>query len=223
MIEPHGGGLVEIERKETFADENDRYRKIPIATRNIFDCEMIANGGFSPLKGFMTKDEAQSVIENVCLSNGTIWSIPILLPINKQDFDTIALGEKILLTDQKGNIVALMKVEDKFELDLENYCKKIYKTTSPDHPGVKTFFENGNRFVGGEILAVVNDINVKGIANKYILTPKIVRREIEKRDWKSVVAFQTRNPIHRAHEYIIKSALEPMDGVLIHPLVGRQK
>ena len=227
MINPHGGKLVNKiateEEKEQLLEKIKSLTKIVIPDRYVSDCEMIANGGFSPLEGFMCKEDAENVINNLHLKNGLIWSIPIVLPIPQEIFDSLKIGDEVALFDKNDRPIALMVIEDKFNLDLENYCKNVFKTTDIEHPGVKVVKNAGNNFIGGEIVRLINRPLREGIDEKYYLDPSEVREIIKNKGWKRVVAFQTRNPIHRAHEYIIKVALEPMDGVMIHPLVGETK
>ncbi len=227
MLTPHGGKLVNKiateEEKKQLEEKAKNLTKIVIKDRYVSDCEMIANGGFSPLEGFMCKEDAENVINNLHLKNGLLWSIPVVLPILDEVFNNLKIGDEVALYDKNNRLIAIMVVEDKFNLDLENYCKNVFKTTDIEHPGVKVVKEAGNNFIGGEIVRLVNRPVREGIDEKYYLDPAEVRKIIEKKGWKRVVAFQTRNPIHRAHEYIIKVALEPMDGVMIHPLVGETK
>ena len=227
MINPHGGKLVNKiateEEKEQLLEKIKSLTKIVIPDRYVSDCEMIANGGFSPLEGFMCKEDAENVINNLHLKNGLIWSIPIVLPIPQEIFDSLKIGDEVALFDKNDRPIALMVIEDKFNLDLENYCKNVFKTTDIEHPGVKVVKNAGNNFIGGEIVRLINRPLREGIDERYYLDPSEVREIIKNKGWKRVVAFQTRNPIHRAHEYIIKVALEPMDGVMIHPLVGETK
>ena len=227
MLTPHGGKLVNKiateEEKKQLEEKAKNLTKIVIKDRYVSDCEMIANGGFSPLEGFMCKEDAENVINNLHLKNGLLWSIPVVLPILDEVFNNLKIGDEVALYDKNNRLIAIMVVEDKFNLDLENYCKNVFKTTDIEHPGVKVVKEAGNNFIGGEIVRLVNRPVREGIDEKYYLDPTEVREIIKKKGWKRVVAFQTRNPIHRAHEYIIKVALEPMDGVMIHPLVGETK
>ena len=224
MIEPHGGKLInkcaEGKEREQLLEKAKGLLHIEVPFRYLSDCEMIAIGGYSPLKGFMPKDEVMSVLENVSLTDGTVWSIPIVLPVSSRIASDIAVGDEIVLSE--GNRpIALLKVEEKYSLDKEYYCQKVYKTVDINHPGVKWFMESGDVFLAGEITLLNRP--KREVDERYYLDPKDVRAEFKKRGWKTIVAFQTRNPIHRAHEYLIKCALEAMDGALIHPLVGETK
>jgi sulfate adenylyltransferase len=227
MVNPHGGKLVSKiapEAEKPGLEEKARgLFKLKISDRYVSDCEMIAIGGFSPLEGFMTKTEAESVINNLQMPDGTLWSIPVVLPVSEEIAAGINLIDEIALFDKNDRLIAVMLVKDKFSLDLNNYSEKIYKAADADHPGVKVLHESGNFFIGGEILRLINRPLRESIAEKYFRDPAEIREIIKNRGWKKVVAFQTRNPIHRAHEYLIKCALESVDGVLIHPLVGETK
>ncbi|MFN8576285.1 MAG: sulfate adenylyltransferase [Candidatus Sericytochromatia bacterium] len=223
MIKPHGNNLVNRLADDNILEEikNLELFKIEISNRTASDCEMIATGAFSPLDGFMNKENALSVIENICLKNGLVWSIPILLPINKNDFEKIEINNYIGLY-HKNILIAYMQIEEKFNLDLEHYCINVFKTNDESHSGVKTILSNGNSFVSGKI-TLINRPLKENIDSKYFLDPIYTRKIIEEKGLKKVVAFQTRNPIHRAHEYLIKSVIEQSDCVWIHPLVGDTK
>ena len=226
MIKPHGGTLInriaQGKEKEELIKQAQKFYKINIQDRFISDCEMIAIGGFSPLTGFMDKDTAISVIEKMELPGGIIWSIPILLPISKSEHSKIKNGDKAILLDKHDRFIAIIEVNEKFTLDLENYCQKVFKTTEIAHPGVKAVKEAGNYFIAGDIKLINRPLREK-IDKDYFKDPLQTRKEFKERGWNSIVAFQTRNPIHRAHEYLIKCALENTDGALIHPLVGETK
>ncbi|WP_457680814.1 sulfate adenylyltransferase, partial [Thermovibrio sp.] len=227
MIDPHGGELVDriasLKEREELLKKAETLPKLVMGRRYVGHCEMIAIGGYSPLKGFMGRDEALSVIRDVHLPNGLLWSIPILLPVPEESWSSLKLGDEVAIYDEANRPIAIVVVEDKFTLDLDYYCENVFKTTDENHPGVAFVKSAGNYFIGGELLRLLNRPLREGIDEKYYQDPKEVREEIGRRGWKRVVAFQTRNPIHRAHEYIIKCALETMDGALIHPLVGETK
>ena len=226
MIKPHGGTLInriaQGKEKEELIKQAQKFYKINIQDRYVSDCEMIAIGGFSPLTGFMDKDTAILVIEKMELPGGVIWSIPILLPISKTNHSKIKNGDKVILQDKYDRIIAIIEVSEKFTLDLENYCQKVFKTTEIAHPGVKAVKEAGNYFIAGDMKLINRPLREK-IDKNYFKDPLQTRKEFKEKGWNSIVAFQTRNPIHRAHEYLIKCALEITDGALIHPLVGETK
>jgi sulfate adenylyltransferase len=227
MISPHGNKLINKlaseNEKKALEDKAEKLTRIDIAYRNSTDCEMIANGVFSPLEGFMNRKDAESVINKMELANGTIWSVPIVLPVSLEISDKLNPDQEVALYDEENTLIAIMRVEDKFTLDLEKYCQNIFKTTETQHPGVKVVKEAGNNYIGGEIIKLINRPQRENIDLEYYRDPALIRKMFEEKGWKTIVAFQTRNPIHRAHEYIIKTAMEPFDGALIHPLVGETK
>ncbi len=224
MITPHGGVLInriaEGASRTELENKAKSLYKLQVEDRYTSDLLMIAIGGFSPLKGFMGKVDAEAVINKMELSNGLVWSIPILLPV--KDSNAITVGQEIALTDSNNTVIAVMNVSEKFDLDLDNYTTKVYKTNDPAHPGVKAVLDGGNHFIAGDIELLNRPVG-ENVQEQYKLDPAMSRAEFEKRGWKTIVAFQTRNPIHRAHEYLLKCALESVDGLFIHPLVGETK
>lgn len=215
MIAPHGGKLVE---RFAFDKDVSGLPSITVEDRYLNDCEMIAVGAFSPLTGFMNKEDAESVIETMHLSNGILFPVPVLLPVDNFEH----LHSEVALKDSDGRVIAVLTVGETFTLDKKNYVKKVYGTDDMNHPGVATVFNESDTYVSGEIELIAypqrDDIN-----SDYYVLPSRMRELFKERNWKTVVAFQTRNPIHRAHEYIQKSALEFVDGLLVHPLVGATK
>jgi sulfate adenylyltransferase len=226
MNQPHGGKLInkiaEGARKDELEAKAEDLFQLTVEDRYAADVEMIAIGAFSPLEGFMGKADSESVIEKMELTNGLAWGIPILLPAGDK-FDALKAGEEIALLDKAGRVLAIMAVDEKFELDLPNLFQKCFKTTEEKHPGVAAIARGGNKFIGGQLEMVNRPSRKEDIKEKYFLDPSETRAEFERRNWKTIVAFQTRNPIHRAHEYLIKCAQEIVDGALIHPLVGETK
>jgi sulfate adenylyltransferase len=226
MNQPHGGKLVnkiaEGARKEELEAKAKDLFQLTIEDRYGADVEMIAIGAFSPLEGFMGKADSESAIENMKLTNGLAWGIPILLPAGDK-YDELKEGEEIALLNKEGDVLAVMTVNEKFELDLANLCQKCFKATDDKHPGVAAILRGGNKFISGPLEMVNRPIRKEDIKEEYFLDPSETRAEFQKRNWKTIVAFQTRNPIHRAHEYLIKCAQEIVDGALIHPIVGETK
>ena len=228
MISFHGGKYVyqvlEGEEREKILNNIKNFLSLEISKRKACDIELICNGAFSPLDHFMNKDEIMDVAFNLNL-NGILWSIPIMLPVNKDIFEKAQEKDKIILKHENVPL-ALLEIEDKFTLnenEKEKIAEAVYKTTSLDHPGVKEFMSESSYYLSGKVYLLNRPKREKGIKDFYYLDPKNTRREFEKRGWKRIVAFQTRNPIHRAHEYITKCALEIVDGLFIHPLVGHTK
>jgi len=228
LISFHGGKYVyqvlEGEEREKILNNIKNFLSLEISKRKACDIELICNGAFSPLDHFMNKDEIMDVAFNLNL-NGILWSIPIMLPVNKDIFEKAQEKDKIILKHENVPL-ALLEIEDKFTLnenEKEKIAEAVYKTTSLDHPGVKEFMSESSYYLSGKVYLLNRPKREKGIKDFYYLDPKDTRREFEKRGWKRIVAFQTRNPIHRAHEYITKCALEIVDGLFIHPLVGHTK
>ncbi len=203
MIPAYGGELI-----ISFSPDKKSYAntlpKIIVDKQYINDCEMIGTGAFSPVNGFMNKKEALSVINNMRLPSGELWSIPILLPVKNHQ---LSIGEEVAICESNNKPVAIMLINEIFSLDLSLYAQQVFRTNSLDHPGVKTIFNDGSVFAAGKIVLVDRPKREQDINLKYYKDPIHVRDEIASRGWNSIVAFQTRNPIHRAHEYIMKVAL----------------
>ncbi len=227
MNQPHGGVLVNRiatgARKTELENKAKSLFQLVVEDRYGADVEMIANGAFSPLTGFMNKADAEGTIEKMTLSNGLLWGIPILLPSGDQHDNVIVGNEIAVIEKSSGNVLAIMTVEEKFELDIINLSQKCFKATDDKHPGVAAILRGGNKFISGPLEMVNRPTRHDQIDNKYFMDPADTRAEFANRKWKTIVAFQTRNPIHRAHEYLIKCAQETVDGCLIHPIVGETK
>lgn len=225
MIKPHGGKLINRYLSETEAEkykaQSDKMKSIILDERELSDVELIANGAMSPLEGFMCRDDYNNVIESMTLSNGVVWSIPVTLQMKEENSKKYNTGDIAVLKNKNGEFAGIFEIEDKFERDKEKEALSIYQTLDTNHPGVSYLHKKGDIILGGKIKAVKK--NKKDVFSRYRLDPIKVRDEFEKKGWKEVVAFQTRNPIHRAHEYLQKTALELVDGLLIHPLVGFTK
>lgn len=225
MIKPHGGELINryvTDDKRTDLEEKAKsLPKIILDDKNISDLEMIASGAMSPLKGFMVQRDYRSVVESMHLSNGVAWSIPITLAVNQNHRDKFKNSNEIALLDELDNVLAILNVEDVYTYDKEREAEKIFLTRDENHPGVNYVHHQGKFLVGGEI-TMLNKPKHENFLN-YRLEPQQTRKVFQEKGWETVVAFQTRNPIHRAHEYLQKCALEIVDGLLIHPLVGRTK
>jgi sulfate adenylyltransferase len=221
---PHGGTLVNRRAPEDERDERkqraEKLRKVALGPRTLSDLEMISTGVFSPLTGFMVREDYASVVETMRLSNGLVWSMPIVLSVNGDEVGSV--GEEIALTGGDGQVVATMLVEDGYSYDKEREAREVYRTTDHDHPGVANLHRQGEVLLGGEVTLLVDEPNPRPFP-AYYYEPHQLRRIFSQKGWRRVVGFQTRNPVHRAHEYIQKSALETVDGLLLNPLVGETK
>ncbi len=225
MIAPHGGQLINryvpADQRQAWEEKARSLPVIQLDDKNVSDLEMIASGAMSPLTGFMTRNDYQSVVENMRLANGLVWSIPITLAINAEQRQAIQNSDQVALKAPNGQILAVMEVEDVFEYDKQKEAANVFRTTDEAHPGVAYVYQQGDYLIGGTIHMIHPPQHDD--FKEFRLEPAQTRQAFEERGWNTVVAFQTRNPIHRAHEYLQKCALEIVDGLLIHPLVGRTK
>ncbi len=222
-IAPYGGHLVDRTLSgDEAADARaraDALPRVPLSPVALSDLYLIAVGGFSPLTGFMGSGDYERVLDEMTLAGGLPWSIPVTLPVH--DVAGFGPGDEIALVAPDGDVAALMRVEEVFGWDREREARAVYGTTDRDHPGVARLDQRGDHLVAGPI-EYVYARDITGFPDRN-LTPAATRAEFERRGWNTVVAFQTRNPVHRAHEYLQKSALEMVDGLLLHPLVGDTK
>ncbi|MBY7143172.1 sulfate adenylyltransferase [Virgibacillus sp. NKC19-3] len=218
MNKPHGGLLINsVDTTYKVNMKNETVHLDPIA---LSDLELLAIGAYSPLTGFMGKADYQSVVNNITLKNGLPWSIPITLPIDNKKANFIDIGDTINLV-QDHTVYGVMTVHEMYTPDKNEEAKQVYQTTDPNHPGVKKLLERPNIYLGGPITLV--HYPQKLSFQKYNLKPAETRNMFRQLGWETIVGFQTRNPVHRAHEYIQKAALETVDGLLLHPLVGETK
>lgn len=224
LIAPHGGELViNLASEDERTVLQERAKELPqivVGSRQLADLEMLANGAYSPLGGFMTREDYLSVVNDMHLSNGLPWSIPITLAVTSEQAKTIAPGSQVALVDSEGALQAVMTVEEKFSYDKQLEARKVYRTEEEAHPGVKVVYQQGDILLGGPVRVVALQ---RQIFAEYRYTPTQSRALFAEKGWKRVVGFQTRNPVHRAHEYIQKCALETVDGLYLHPLVGDTK
>jgi sulfate adenylyltransferase len=224
LIKPHGGILVNRElderQREEWIETSARLPKLELSVRVVSDLELIANGGFSPLEGFLGEADYESVLTKMRLANGLPWSIPVTLPVANEDAKKIHIGGDVALS-HNAQLLAILHVSDKFTYDKKREAELVYRTTDEAHPGVRVLYQQENWLIGGRI-SLINR-SKDATFPSYRKDPTQTRALFEERKWRRVVAFQTRNPVHRAHEYIQKCALEIADGLLLHPLVGETK
>ena len=224
-IPAHGGRLINRElagvERETLLESAPAMPRITLRSREVSDLEMIANGAFSPLEGFMCEDDYVAVRGNMHLASGLPWTIPVTLSTSEEFADTLNEGSDVALFAGEDHLLGVLHLRQKFRYDKQREAERVYLTADTAHPGVAALYEQGEWLLGGPI-NLLNRPKNPPFPN-YRLDPALTREAFKKKGWHRVVAFQTRNPIHRAHEYIIKCALETVDGLLLHPLVGETK
>lgn len=225
-VAPHGGQLINREltgkAREQVLKEAKDLRAFELQDFELSDIEMIASGALSPLQGFLGEKDFLSVVDNIRLANGTVWSIPIVFARNASDFDQVKPGDSLALKGPEGTLHAVLRVKELYAHDRERHAEHVFGTGDEAHPGVaRVKLAMGDTCVGGDI-DLLNPVAHDDFP-EYRLTPTQTRALFRENGWKTIVAFQTRNPIHRAHEYLTKVALEIVDGLLIHPLVGATK
>ncbi len=224
LISPHGGRLIDREvRGEEAQALAERAQSLPTVTlseRALSDLELLAIGGFSPLEGFMTRAQYRSVVEEMHLPDGLPWSLPITLSATREEAAALSEGGQVALADEAGERLAVLDLEETFAYDKQREAELVYKTTEDAHPGVAALYAQGDVLLGGKVTVFRRP---PGDFPEHRRTPAETRAIFAERGWRTVVGFQTRNPVHRAHEYIQKCALEIVDGLLLHPLVGATK
>ncbi|MDP8949908.1 MAG: sulfate adenylyltransferase [Actinomycetota bacterium] len=226
VIAPHGGELVdrrvpEGERAERLQKAQE-LKKVVLGPRALSDLEMISTGVFSPLAGFMVREDYESVAETMHLANGLVWSMPITLSVSDDEANGIDEGDEVALVNGEGRVVATMTVADRYAYDKDREAREVYRTDDRNHPGVAALYRQGNTLIGGEVTLLDEEPNPRPFPG-YYYEPEQLRSLFAEKGWRRVVGFQTRNPVHRAHEHIQKSALETVDGLLLNPLVGETK
>jgi sulfate adenylyltransferase len=213
LIRPHGGVLVD--RTGARPDDVEALELITITSREASDLDMIASGALSPLEGFMGSEDYERVVEEMRLANGLPWALPVCLAVDKAPE-----GDRVALADESGRLLAVLEVEEAYSYDKEREAERCFRTTDEAHPGVARLFAQAPLYLAGRVTVFER---AGSQFPELALDPADTRAAFAQRGWKRVVGFQTRNPIHRAHEYLTKVALETVDGLLVHPLVGDTK
>jgi sulfate adenylyltransferase len=228
LIPPHGGGTLRalLAPEERRAQESRRAQSLPrltVSSREKGDLVMLGIGGFTPLDGFMTHADWQGVCDRMRTAQGVFWPIPITLSTDAATADSIAVGAEAALADpDDGTILAVMKVTEKYGIDKAHECMSVFRTTDAAHPGVQMVMQQGEVNLAGPV-TVLSDGGFKARYGALFMTPAETRAEFERLGWTRAAAFQTRNPMHRSHEYLAKVAIEVCDGVLVHSLLGNLK
>ncbi|WP_159790861.1 sulfate adenylyltransferase [Sodalinema gerasimenkoae] len=224
-IAAHGGTLINrlatAEQKQEFLDQADRLPRVTMDDRTFSDLALIAIGGFSPLTGFMEEADYQRVVQDMRLANGLPWSVPITLSVSEEVANSLKEGDRVRLDDKTGRFVGVLELTQKYHYDKQQEALQVYRTNEDKHPGVAVVYEQGPVNLAGSVWMLERDPHP--LFPNYQIDPAVSRQMFVEKGWKTVVGFQTRNPIHRAHEYIQKCALETVDGLFLHPLVGATK
>jgi sulfate adenylyltransferase len=224
-IAAHGGKLIDL---TAGGDEGKALREraaslplVRLSERTLSDVELLANGGYSPLRGFMGREDYDAVVDSMRLASGLPWSVPVTLAVSREEAKKLREGDGVALAGGDGKFVAVLELAEAFDYDKQREAREVYRTEEEAHPGVAALYRQGEVLLGGPLRV----IEPPGHADfpDHRLTPAQTRAAFAQRGWRTVVGFQTRNPVHRAHEYIQKCALEAVDGLLLHPLVGETK
>ncbi|WP_250121599.1 sulfate adenylyltransferase [Chroococcidiopsis sp. CCMEE 29] len=224
-IAPHGMQLINRiatpEQRQEFIEKADFLPRVQLDERAVSDLEMIAIGGFSPLSGFMEQADYDRVVKEMRLASGLPWSIPITLSVEEAIADSLKEGSLIRLDDPTGRFIGVLQLTQKYHYDKTREAINVYRTDEAKHPGVQVVYNQGSVNLAGPVWLLQRDPHPQFPA--YQIDPIQSRQMFKEKGWKTIVGFQTRNPIHRAHEYIQKCALETVDGLFLHPLVGATK
>ena len=224
LIAPHGGRLIDRDvtgaKASALQEEARSLPAIRLSTRTLSDLELLAIGGFSPLEGFMTQRQYRAVVDDMHLPDGHVWSLPVTLPAARDEAASLSDGERVALVDEDGEPIAVLDLEERFDYDKQVEAEQVYRTKEDAHPGVAALYAQGDVLLGGKVTRFRQP---PAQFPDHQRTPAQTRALFAERGWRTVVGFQTRNPVHRAHEYIQKCALEIVDGLLLHPLVGETK
>ena len=230
LIPPHGGVLInrllDGELREVMRERAQGMTRVPLSPMNVADLECVSTGVYSPLTGYMGAADYESVVHDMRLTNGLPWTVPLTLAVEDDLADQIALDETVALAEETPDgerLLGVLTVTEKFRYDKAVEAQKVYGTTEDAHPGVARIVQQGDTCLAGDIWVFDRPYEVETTFQHIRYTPADTRRLFAERGWRRIVAFQTRNPIHRAHEYLQKVALEIVDGLMLHPLVGETK
>lgn len=219
---PHGGRLtnrvLEGRAREDWLERVHTLPRIQLNARQLSDVELIAVGAYSPLEGFLSQRDYESVLDHQRLAHGVVWTVPVTLAVGEQQAKSVGRADDLALMSADGQAIAILHLREVFRYDREREAQTVLQTTSEAHPGVVYLKSVGDFCLAGPI-SLLNRPNREEFA-RYTLDPKETRFLFAHRGWRAIAAFQTRNPVHRAHEYILRCALETVDGLLLHPLVG---
>lgn len=224
-IAPHGGILVNriatLDQRQEFFDKAEALPRVQLSERSLSDLQMIAIGAFSPLSGFMDEANYRSVVKEMRLSHGLPWSVPITLSVSEEVAAPLTEGTLVRLDSGNGTFVGVLELTEKYRYSKEEEAVNVYRTDDLKHPGVQVLDKSGPVNLAGPVWLLERELDPR--FPQYQIDPAKSRILFKERGWKTIVGFQTRNPIHRAHEYIQKCALETVDGLFLHPLVGATK
>lgn len=224
-IPPHGGILINriatLDQRQEFIDKANSLPRLQLSDRALSDVEMIAIGAYSPLTGFMEEADYKSVVKNMRLANGLPWAVPVTLPVSEQIANSLQEGTMIRLDSPQGEFIGILQLTQKYRYNKEEEAINVYRTDDLKHPGVAVLDQQGPINLAGPIWLL--ERLPHSDFPKYQIDPAKSRILFKEKGWKTIVGFQTRNPIHRAHEYIQKCAMEVVDGLFLHPLVGATK
>jgi ATP sulfurylase len=225
LIPPHGGTLTtrwaDARRTAAILEDAARVPSVVLDGRQLADLELLANGAYSPLSGFMGRDDLESVLERSRLASGIVFPIPVVLAVQAASAARLAPGGPVGLRDGRGALLAVIDLREIIAYDREDYARKVFGTADAAHPGVRRALEQGDRLLAGPVTVARRPPTVE--FPEHHLDPAQTRALIRERGWRTVVGFQTRNPIHRAHEFILKAALEIFDALLVQPIVGETR
>jgi sulfate adenylyltransferase len=231
LVKPHGSDVLKplLLEGAALADAQSKAQSLPkvvLSSRERGDLIMFGIGGFTPLEGFMGQADWQGVCDTMTMvtgkANGLFWPIPITLSTDQATADGLSIGDEVALVDEDGEIMGALTLSEKYTIDKKYECEAVFTTSDADHPGVKMVMEQGDVNLAGS-LKVFSQGEFPEKYKEIYMTPAQTRALFEEKGWKTVAAFQTRNPMHRSHEYLAKIAIEICDGVMVHSLLGNLK